>query len=230
VRAGSILLSETALGAASAADAGEALAERVRREGLGFLPWGEGGSGELLARMRWFGRALPREGWPELSEEALGAGAPDWLSPFAQGGPGPAIGGAALRAALEALIPSALRSLFSREAPARIELPSGRSFALDYGAALGSSAGERLASPSIEVRVEELFGLAEGPRVAGRPLSLVLLSPAHRPLQITSDLSGFWAGAWKEVRKELRGRYPRHDWPEDPAHASPPAPRAPRRK
>jgi len=230
LRAGSILLSETALGAAPREEVAPALAERARREGLGFLPWEEGGSGELLARMRWAARALPKEAWPDLSEEALKARAPDWLSPFAQGGPGPAISGAALRAALEALIPSELRASFSREAPARIELPSGRLFALDYEAALRSSTGEQLASPAIEVRVEDLFGLSEGPKVAGRPLSLVLLSPARRPLQITSDLSGFWAGAWREVRKELRGRYPKHDWPEDPAHASPPPHRASRQK
>jgi ATP-dependent helicase HrpB len=108
-----------------------------------------------------------------------------------------------------------------------VELPSGRSFALDYEAALAASGAESLASPSLEARVEEFFGLTEGPKVAGRPLSLVLLSPARRPLQITSDLSGFWAGAWREVRKELRGRYPKHDWPEDPARASPPARRSP---
>lgn len=230
LRAGSILLSETALGAPPQATVAAALAERVGREGLAFLPWAEAGAGALLARMRWFGRALPDEAWPELTESALREASADWLSPFAAAGPGPVLSGEALRQALEALIPPGLRSRFAREAPARLELPSGRSFALDYEAALAASTAESLASPSLEARVEELFGLAEGPRVAGRPLSLVLLSPARRPLQITSDLAGFWAGAWKEVRKELRGRYPKHDWPEDPARASPPPRRPPHKR
>lgn len=229
LRAGSILLSETALGAPSPEEAGAALAERVRAEGLDFLPWAAAGAGALLARMRWFGRALPDEAWPKLSEAELREGAADWLSPFAEAGPGPVITGEALRRAVSALIPPALSSRFAREAPARVELPSGRSFALDYEAALAASGAESLASPSLEARVEEFFGLTEGPKVAGRPLSLVLLSPARRPLQITSDLSGFWAGAWREVRKELRGRYPKHDWPEDPARASPPARRSPQK-
>jgi ATP-dependent helicase HrpB len=73
----------------------------------------------------------------------------------------------------------------------------------------------------VEVRVQEVYGLAEHPRVAGRPLVMALLSPAHRPIQTTTDLPGFWAGSWKDVRSEMRGRYPKHLWPEDPATAAP---------
>lgn len=228
-RAGAILLSETALGSAAAADVQRALAARIAAEGLGFLPWKEEGAAALLARMRWYGRAVSRPGWPDLSEAALKEKAGDWLCPFIIAGAGPLIDGTALRSAVEALIPADMRSAFNREAPARFELPGGgHSLSLDYEAALAASSADNLASPSIEARVEDFFGQSSTPEIAGRPLSLVLLSPARRPLQITSDLSAFWQGAWKDVRKELRGRYPKHDWPEDPAHALPPARHPPR--
>ncbi len=229
-RAGSILLSETALGAAPAGKVQAALAARIAAMGLSILPWKEGGAGALLARMRWYGRAVPEPDWPDLSEAALAADAADWLCPYAASGGGAIIDGETLRTALEGLIPPGRRLAFQREAPARYELPGGHSAALDYEAALAASPEGLPSGPSIEARVEDFFGQTDTPRLAGRPLSLVLLSPARRPLQITSDLAGFWAGAWKEVRKELRGRYPKHDWPEDPAHASPPQGRPRRRE
>jgi ATP-dependent helicase HrpB len=99
-------------------------------------------------------------------------------------------------------------------APARWTAPTGNSFAIDYAAPGG---------PRVEVRVQEVFGLSVHPAVAeGRaPLTLALTSPAHRPIQTTRDLPGFWQGSWREVRAEMRGRYPRHVWPEDPASAAP---------
>jgi ATP-dependent helicase HrpB len=106
------------------------------------------------------------------------------------------------------------RQRLDNEAPTRIETPAGRERAIDY------CAGE---TPILAVQLQELFGLAETPRIArGRvPLLLHLLSPARRPIQVTQDLAGFWARGYAEVRKELRGRYPKHAWPEDPTRATP---------
>ncbi len=112
----------------------------------------------------------------------------------------------------------AAQRLLDREAPAHLSTPAGTGAAIDYAADGG---------PRAEVRVQALFGLARHPTVAsGRvPLTLALLSPAGRPVQTTRDLPAFWAGSWAEVRKEMRGRYPRHPWPEDPL-AAPPTTRA----
>ncbi|MBL8966555.1 MAG: hypothetical protein JNG85_06045, partial [Spirochaetaceae bacterium] len=224
-RAGAILLAETALGAPSARDAALSLAARVAAEGLGILPWEEAGAGDFLARARWYAARLAERGarggeggeaatFEALSEAALRADAAAWLGPFVSGGPGPVLTGSALRRALEALLPYAARAALDREAPERVELPSGSSRPVLYAAG---------ADPVVEARVQEFYGLAEHPRLCGRPLVLRLLSPAGRPLQVTADLPGFWRGSWAEARKELRGRYPKHDWPEDPAAAAPSA-------
>ena len=107
-----------------------------------------------------------------------------------------------------------------RLAPRRLRLPTGRDAAIDYGADV----------PAVRARVQELFGLREHPTVMGGAVPLVvhLLSPADRPVQVTADLPGFWAGSWSDVRKEMAGRYPKHDWPLDPAHAAPRPPRSSR--
>ncbi|MFM8848404.1 MAG: ATP-dependent helicase C-terminal domain-containing protein, partial [Actinomycetota bacterium] len=103
-------------------------------------------------------------------------------------------------------------------APSRIELASGRTLALDYATAVAEGT-----APVVRVRVQDLFGTKVHPAVAdGRvPLVLHLLSPADRPVQVTADLPGFWAGSWAEVRKDMAGRYPKHQWPDDPANADP---------
>ncbi|MCA0424476.1 MAG: ATP-dependent helicase HrpB, partial [Proteobacteria bacterium] len=100
------------------------------------------------------------------------------------------------------------------EAPTHFVAPTGSSVPVSY---------EGDGAPGIEIRVQELFGLATHPAIARgkRPLTLTLLSPAHRPIQITRDLPGFWAGSWAAVKTDMRGRYPRHPWPDDPAHAAP---------
>jgi ATP-dependent helicase HrpB len=119
-----------------------------------------------------------------------------------------------LEGALRTLIPWERQRALDAEAPARWTAPTGNSFAIDYAADGG---------PRVEVRVQEVFGLSEHPSVAGGrvPLTLALLSPAHRPIQTTKDLPGFWKGSWKDVRSDMRGRYPKHVWPEDPASAAP---------
>jgi ATP-dependent helicase HrpB len=114
--------------------------------------------------------------------------------------------------ALLGQVPRALRHRFDALAPERIEVPSGSKIAVDYSDA---------AKPVLPVRLQEVFGLTETPVIAGVPLTLHLLSPAYRPVQVTSDLASFWKSAYFDVRKDLRGRYPKHHWPENPLEAEP---------
>jgi ATP-dependent helicase HrpB len=189
-----------------------ALAERVRREGVGVLPWGEAAR-TLRARAGFLRLSDPS--WPDLSDAALVERLDEWLTPLL-------IGVRSLSALKPEVLDGAVRTLVSWErqreleaaAPARWTAPTGATFAIDYAAEGG---------PRVEVRVQEVFGLTAHPSIAaGRvPLTLALLSPAHRPIQTTKDLPGFWKGSWKDVRSDMRGRYPRHVWPEDPAAAAP---------
>jgi ATP-dependent helicase HrpB len=189
-----------------------ALLDEVRSKGLAALPWGEA-SEALRARAAFLHGLDPTA--PDLSDAALLADLDAWLAPVLAGKS--ALGqlaGRDLETALRTrLDPAALRRL-DAEAPARFEAPTGSRLAIDYAAEGG---------PRVDVRVQELYGLTRHPAVAGGrvPLVLALLSPAHRPIQLTRDLPGFWRGAWAEVRKEMRGRYPKHPWPEDPAAAAP---------
>ncbi|MDB5447053.1 MAG: helicase, partial [Phenylobacterium sp.] len=190
----------------------QALAERVRREGVGVLPWGDAARAlrERVAFLRGFD-----EGWPDLSDAALAERLDDWLAPLLTGVRSLlALKPETLEGALRTLVPWERQRALDAQAPARWTAPTGSSFAVDYAADGG---------PRVEVRVQEVFGLAEHPSVAGGrvPLTLSLLSPAHRPIQTTKDLPGFWTGSWKDVRADMRGRYPKHPWPEDPASAAP---------
>ncbi|HEY8571279.1 ATP-dependent helicase HrpB [Phenylobacterium sp.] len=189
-----------------------ALADRVRREGVSLLPWGE--AAQALRQRVAFVRQFD-EAWPDLSDAGLAARLDDWLTPLLPGVRSlAALKPDVLDSALRTLIPWDLQRRLDAEAPARWTAPTGNSFAIDYGADGG---------PRVEVRVQEAYGLTEHPAVAGGrvPLTLALLSPAHRPVQTTKDLPGFWKGSWKDVRTDMRGRYPRHVWPEDPASAQP---------
>ncbi|WP_297693553.1 ATP-dependent helicase HrpB [Phenylobacterium sp.] len=187
-----------------------ALADRVRAEGLANVPFGP--AARTLRQRIAFLRRLD-EAWPDLSDEALIARADEWLAPLLPGVRSlAALKPAALDDALRALIPWDRQRRLEAEAPARWAAPSGNSFEIDYAAEGG---------PRVEVRVQEVYGLSEHPQVAGVPLTLSLLSPAHRPIQTTKDLPGFWKGSWKEVRTEMKGRYPKHVWPEDPVSAAP---------
>ncbi|MCA6276846.1 MAG: ATP-dependent helicase HrpB [Phenylobacterium sp.] len=212
-RLGRLVLKETLDEAPSADLIRAALLDQAREAGIDALPWGEAGAG-LRARIA-FLRELGLTDLPDLGDEALAAGLDAWLGPALEG----------LRslkdlspARLDATVTSRLDYAQARRldalAPARWTAPTGNSFAIDYAAPGG---------PRVEVRVQEVFGLSVHPAVAeGRaPLTLALTSPAHRPIQTTRDLPGFWQGSWREVRAEMRGRYPRHVWPEDPASAAP---------
>jgi ATP-dependent helicase HrpB len=187
-----------------------ALAERVRRDGLAALPWGE--ATKSLRERAGFLRAGSQD-WPDLSDAALPERLDEWLTPLLTGVRSlAALKPDALDGAVRALIPWDQQRRLDAEAPARWTAPTGNSFAIDYGAEGG---------PRVEVRVQEVYGLAQHPTVGGVPLTLALLSPAHRPIQTTKDLPGFWTGSWKDVRTDMRGRYPKHVWPEDPASAAP---------
>mgnify|MGYP000896391400 CR=1 FL=1 len=161
------------------------------------------------------GEADKAERWPDLSERALSATVEDWLAPFIVGRTRlDDIGVDDLQAALDALVPYALKRELDQQTPSHFTAPTGSSHAIDYSSEEG---------PAVALRVQELFGLDRHPAIADGaiPLTLHLLSPAHRPIQITKDLPGFWRGSWASVRADLRGRYPRHPWPENPREAAP---------
>ena len=188
-----------------------ALVGGVREHGLDLLLWNEGATA-LRARTAFARRIDPSI--PPLDDEALLERLEEWLPPLVAGKRGlKQIDPAALRAALDGLLGyAALRSV-DRLAPAEFVSPAGSRHAIDYAADGG---------PTVAVRAQALFGLAEHPKV-GRgavPLTLAIASPAHRPIQTTRDLPAFWAGSWREVAKEMRGRYPKHPWPDDPAGAA----------
>lgn len=192
----------------------ERLLARVEEGGMSALPLG-GGALSVRARVG-FLRNLEAGDWPDLSDDALLTTLGDWLKPLLTDGVTALadLGEPAIEAALWAIIGQDRRRELDRLAPERLSTPAGASHSIDYAAEGG---------PRVEVRVQELFGLARHPTIAdGRvPLTLSLTSPAHRPVQLTRDLPGFWAGSWKAVRAEMRGRYPKHPWPEDPLTAAP---------
>jgi len=212
-RLGRITIDERRIENPDPAMIASALLANLRAEGLGALPWGEA-SRRLRERLAFLAAAENRES-PDLSDAALLASAHDWLSPLLAGRSSlRQIDPGALHDALRAQVPWDILSALEREVPEAWTAPTGTRVSIDYAADGG---------PRIEVRVQELFGLATHPTIAGGrvPLTLALLSPARRPIQTTKDLPGFWKGSWADVRKDMRGRYPKHPWPEDPAAALP---------
>jgi ATP-dependent helicase HrpB len=194
-----------------------ALADRVRAEGVAILPWGEAAAG-LRQRVAFLRQRDPA--WPDLSDPALAGRLDDWLTPILPGVRSlAALRPDVLEGALRALVPWELQRRLDTDAPARWTAPTGNSFAIDYAAETG---------PRVDVRVQEVYGLTEHPAVGGAPLTFSLLSPGHKPIQTTQDLPGFWKGSWRDVRADMRGRYPKHLWPEDPATAAPTARAKPR--
>lgn len=190
-----------------------ALARGIADAGIERLPF-SAASRQWRERVM-FLRAAEGEPWPDLSDAALAASAETWLAPFLTGRTSLAdISGADVGNALHALLPYELTARLEAEAPTHFTAPTGSRLAIDYGAEGG---------PAVEVRVQELFGLTAHPAIAGGrvPLTLALLSPAHRPIQVTKDLPQFWRGSWRDVRSDMRGRYPKHPWPENPAEAPP---------
>ena len=208
-----ITLSEAPLALTPSEATARILADGLVAIGLDRLPWSKQ-SKQWRDRVM-FLRKADGESWPDLSDDALAARREDWLLPalydktslkdFSAGD---------LSDALSTLLPWELRARLEREAPTHFEAPTGTMLAIDYEAEQG---------PTIAVRLQELFGLNAHPSIANGavPLVVELLSPAQRPVQVTRDLPGFWRGSYAAVRSDLRGRYPRHPWPEDPANALP---------
>ena len=208
-RIGAIVVDERIIGTPDRAAITAALRDEVERDGLASLRWGERASG-LRARMAFV--AGLEDGWPDVSDAGLRATRETWLWPLLDAVQAlEKIEDGALEAGLRALIPWDRQRALDELAPARLATPLG-SAAIDYAAVGG---------PRVDIRVQELFGTTAHPTVGGGhvPLTLALLSPARRPVQVTKDLPGFWAGSWAAVRAEMRGRYPRHPWPEDPTRA-----------
>jgi ATP-dependent helicase HrpB len=208
-----ITLSEAPLSLKPSAETAGVFADGLIAAGLDRLPWSK-----PLKQWRdrvMFLRAAEGEPWPDLSDDALAAQREAWLVPalYDKTSLKDLLAGD-LSDALMTLLPWELRARLEREAPTHFEAPTGTQLAIDYEAEQG---------PTIAVRLQELFGLGTHPSIAkGKiPLVLELLSPAHRPVQVTRDLPGFWRGSYAAVRSDLRGRYPRHPWPEDPATAMP---------
>ncbi|MCG3202927.1 MAG: hypothetical protein NFCOHLIN_02813 [Gammaproteobacteria bacterium] len=210
-RLGNLVIAESALESVDPRVAGDAMLEGIRALGIGALPWNDAARA-WQARVMFMRRHEP-EGWPDVSDHHLMATVEAWLAPF--------LAGMTRREHLARLdLPTALRSLLTRQqqrdldeqGPTHITVPSGSRIVLDY------RAGE---APVLAARLQEMFGLRETPRLAhGRAAVLIhLLSPAGRPVQVTRDLASFWSTGYQEVRKELKGRYPRHYWPEDPLTA-----------
>jgi len=212
-RLGAITLSEQTRPTPAAPESAAELARGVAALGLERLPWTKAQS-QLRDRVL-FLRRTKVEDWPDLSLEALAQSPESWLAPFIEGRTSlAAITPDDLDGALDALLPWDLKRKLDAEAPTHFEAPTGSRVAVDYEAEGG---------PVLAIRVQELFGLSTHPSLAqGRaPLTLHLLSPAHRPIQITRDLPGFWKGSWAAVKADMKGRYPRHPWPDDPAAAAP---------
>jgi ATP-dependent helicase HrpB len=211
-RLGAIVLQDGPLPDPDPAAVARAMMEGVRREGVEHLPWTEPAR-RVRARLG-FLHAIDG-GWPDVSTEALTRDLDDWLAPR--------LAGARRWDQLERLdlgelllhrLPWDFRAALEDWAPTHVEVPSGSRVPVDYSDP---------AAPVLAVRLQELFGLTETPTVArGRvPLTLHLLSPARRPVQVTRDLAGFWRTTYFEVRKDLKGRYPKHYWPDDPLRAEP---------
>ncbi len=218
-RLDAIALSSEARAIAANQDVSTTLSDGIVRAGVGVLPWTKA---QLQLRTRVaFLRQVGGDA-PDMSDEALAATANLWLQPFLDGKRRVAdIGADELGQALYTILPWSLRQRLDLETPTHFEAPTGNRHMLDY---------DGPAAPSLSIRVQELFGLQVHPAIAGGrlPLTLNLLSPAQRPIQITRDLPGFWAGSWGAVKADMRGQYPRHAWPDDPANATPTARAKPR--
>jgi ATP-dependent helicase HrpB len=218
----SLVLEERALATPSGDAVVAAMIAGIREMGLAALPWTP--EIEAWRRRIAFLRSVEGEGgdWPDLGDAALRASLEAWLAPFLSGVTRRAhLARIDLKSALEALLDWKLKKKLDEAAPTHVAVPSGSRIAIDYSDP---------ASPVLAVRLQEMFGAVDTPRLAGGrvPLLLHLLSPARRPVQVTRDLASFWKNGYAAVRADLRGQYPKHFWPDDPLQAEPTARAKPR--
>ena len=210
-RLGAVVLSEQTGQVTPNEETALKLAGAVASSGLHRLPWTK--SLQQWRNRVMFLRKAEGEEWPDLSDAALASCVGDWLAPILSDKTSvSALSADELTNAIAGLLPWNLRRRLDEEAPTHFEAPTGTRVPIDYEAEAG---------PSVSVRVQELFGLDRHPTIAGGhvPLVIELLSPAHRPVQVTRDLPGFWRGSYQAVKTEMKGRYPRHPWPDDPIAA-----------
>jgi ATP-dependent helicase HrpB len=210
-RLGALVLAEQIKQVAPDADTARILAQGIVGLGLDKLPWTKAAL-QFRNRVLFLRRAEGEE-WPDLSNDGLARSAAEWLEPLLLDKTARTeISAEQLSDAVVALLPWKLRRRLDAEAPTYFTAPSGSHVPIDYEAEEG---------PKLSIRVQELFGLARHPSIAGGrvPLVIELLSPAHRPVQVTRDLPGFWRGSYADVKADMRGRYPRHPWPDDPLMA-----------
>jgi ATP-dependent helicase HrpB len=211
-RLGAITLAETPLPKPDDAAAMAVLCQAIRKLGLKALPFSSAGL-QLRDRIGFLHRSLGAP-WPDVSDEALLEGLETWFAPYQPGILSfKSIDRDGLNEGLLSLCGPGARKELDRLAPTHYQAPTGSRLPIRYDED----------SPVVAIRVQELFGETRHPAIAGGrlPLTLELLSPAHRPIQTTRDLPGFWKGSWADVRAEMRGRYPRHPWPENPEQAAP---------
>jgi ATP-dependent helicase HrpB len=209
-----IVLSETAVSEPDSDMVREAMLAAIRRMGISALPW-TADLRQWQARVLLLRRTAPEAGWPDVGDERLLDTLESWLGPILHGMTRlhdlRRIG---LSDPLHALLSWEQRRDLDLQAPTHLTVPTGSRIRLDY---IGHD------YPVLAVRLQEMFGARDTPRVAyGHvPVTISLLSPAGRPVQVTQDLAGFWRSSYHDVRKELRGRYPKHHWPENPLTATP---------
>ncbi|HEV2954796.1 MAG TPA: ATP-dependent helicase HrpB [Xanthobacteraceae bacterium] len=209
-RLGAVVLAEQPFQVAAGPESAQALAAAIMRLGLARLPWSK-----ALAQWRdrvMFLRQAEGDEWPDVSDTALAA-EPNWLvAALANKTALAELTADELATAATGLLPWNLRRRLEAEAPTHFVAPTGSRVPIDYAAPEG---------PKVSIRVQELFGLDRHPTIAGGrvPLVVELQSPAHRPVQVTRDLPGFWRGSYQAVKAEMKGRYPRHPWPDDPLRA-----------
>ena len=216
-RLGALVLGDAPLAKPKPEAVTAALIDGIRQTGLSVLPWTA--AAETLRQRVGFAARLdgPAGRWPALDDASLAGTLADWLAPALDGKRSLAdLATVDLLSLLRNRLEWNQQQALDRLAPTHVTVPSGSQIAIDYQAD---------DTPILAVKLQEMFGLAETPAIAGGRvrLKLHLLSPARRPIQVTSDLGGFWAGSYKAVRADLRGRYPRHPWPENPLEALPTA-------
>jgi ATP-dependent helicase HrpB len=218
-RLGALVLREAPLAAPDPERIAAALVDAVRREGVGSLPWSKTAA-QLRERIGFLHHHDPS--FPDVSDSALSAAMDEWLAPHLYGMRRmDEVRRLDLVPVLEGMLAWEQRRRLDEQAPTHVTVPSGSRIPVDYADP---------EAPALAVRLQEVFGWTETPRIAGGkvPLTLHLLSPAHRPVQVTRDLASFWRSGYFEVRKDLKGRYPKHSWPDDPLQATPTARARPR--
>ena len=217
-RLGALVLEEKPSASADPSLITEAMAQGVAEMGLSSLSWSEAARA-FRDRVQFLRRLLPEDGWPDLSDDALLASLRHWLTPYLAGISRKAhLERLDMHQILQTMVPHDLLRHMDKLAPVRIEVPSGADIRIDY---------DTETDPILRVRLQEMFGLAKTPSIAnGRAqLRIELLSPAGRPLAVTQSLETFWSNGYPSVRADMRGRYPKHSWPDDPLNTAPVKPR-----